>query len=64
MQSWCDAEGRWGYPLLVAEILTVVLYEVETYVLIRQNAITQYIATHPILYLCLEAELWTGVQVA
>ena len=40
------------------------LEEVGTYVLHRQNTITQYIATRPILELCLEAERRAGEQVA
>ena len=40
------------------------LEEVETYVLSHHNSITQYIATHPILELCLSVEQQTGAQVS
>ena len=38
---------------------TAVIEEVEIYVLHRQNTISQYIATHPILDLCLLGERGT-----
>ena len=44
--------------------MTAGLEEVDMYVPRRQNTITQYIMTRPILELCLEAERRTGVRVA
>ena len=41
-----------------------VLEKVETYILHLQNTISQYIATPPILDLCLAAERRTGMRVA
>ena len=41
-----------------------VLQEVETYVYRRQNTATQFIATRPIMDLCLAAERITGTQVS
>ena len=48
--------GRWIYPPLEAAMKAVGLEEVEMYVLHRQNTITQYIATRPILELCMVME--------
>ena len=63
MQPQHKEEGRWEYPPLLADMLETVLEEVETYVLRRQNTISQYIANHPILELFLEADRGLGVQV-
>ena len=38
--------------------------EVETYVLHRNNTVTQYNATRPILEICMSAERWPGAQVS
>ena len=51
-----DTAGRWVYPPLDAEMTSVSLEEVETYVLRYQNTTAQYILNYPILELCLEAE--------
>ena len=37
--------------------------EVETYVSLRQNTVTQFIATRPIIDLCLEMEWRPGSRV-
>ena len=39
------------------------LQEVDTYVTCQQNTFAQYIATGPIMYLCLEAERRPGTRV-
>ena len=54
MKSQRNVEGRWEYPSLAYEMATSGLEEVETYVLIRQNNISQYIVTRHILELSLE----------
>ena len=48
---------------MTEEMLATVLEEVERYILCRQNNISLYIATHPILELCLEAERHQGLRV-
>ena len=55
--------GMWFYPPLDAEITAVGLEEVDTYVLHLYNTIAQYIATRPILEICLAAERRLGVCV-
>ena len=64
MNSQQDTAGRWDYPTLEVVIVLLGLEEVETYVLHRHNIISQYIATHLILDLCLEAEQQLGARVA
>ena len=55
--------GRWEYPPLDAAMSAVVLKEVETYVLFHKNTIDQYIATCPILGICLTKEPRPGAWV-
>ena len=43
---------------------SVGMEEEETYALRRQNTVAQYIATRPILELCLATEQWPGAQVS
>ena len=59
-----DMKGRRIYPPLDAAMKAVVLEEVETYILCRQNTVDQYITTRPILELCLETGRHTGAQVS
>ena len=57
--------GWWAYPPLEAAVASASgLEEVETYILHRQNTIAQYIATRPILELCLAAEQRPGAWFA
>ena len=42
-------EGRWVYPQMDVAMMAVVLGEVETYILLHQNSVTQYIATFLIM---------------
>ena len=63
MRPRLDTATRWVYPPLDAEITAVGLEEVDTYVLHLYNTIAQYIATRPILEICLAAERQPGVQV-
>ena len=58
-----DMTGRWIYPPLDKSMKSVGLDEVETYILRRQNTVAQYIATRPILELCLAVEQQTGARV-
>ena len=56
MRTKRDMAGRWVYQLLGVATTEVGLEEVETYVLRLQNTVAQYIATRPILELCLAVE--------
>ena len=56
-------EAVWTCPLLEDAMAEAVLQEVETYISRRQNAFTQFIATRPIIDLCLAAERRTGPRV-
>ena len=49
---------------LVEVIPDAVLEDVETYITQRQNTVTQYIATWPILDLCEEADQRLGAWVS
>ena len=49
MQPRRDMTGRWFYPPVEKAMPAVGMEEVETIVLRRQNTITQYITTRPIL---------------
>ena len=63
MSTGRDTTIRWFYPPLDAATTEVGLEELDTYVLCRQNNIAHYIATFPILEICLVAERQPGVQV-
>ena len=52
--------GRWVYPPLDVAMTAVGLEEVETYVLLLQNIIAQFIATCLIFNICLEAKQMDG----
>ena len=54
----------WVYPLLDYSMSEVGMQEVETYVSCRQNTGAQFIATRPIMDLCLEAERRPGTRVS
>ena len=64
IQPKSTGAGRWIYPPLDEAMMAVVLEEVDTYVIHRQNNVAQYIATGPIIELCLIAERQTGAQVS
>ena len=51
-------------PLLAESRVDMVLQEVETYFSQCQNTYAQFIATRPIIDLCLEAERHPGSRVA
>ena len=40
------------------------LQEVKTYISLHHNTVPQYIATRPIMYLCLEAKRFPGTGVS
>ena len=46
----------WVYPTIGAALSTVGLEEIGVYIACRQNTVTQYIATRPIMDLCLAVE--------
>ena len=48
-------DGRWVYPPMTERMSETGLHEVETYASYLQNKVTQYIATRPIIDLCLES---------
>ena len=48
-------DGMWVYPPIGAALEMVVPEEIGVYIARRQNTAAQYIATHPIMDLCLVA---------
>ena len=59
-----DQDGGWVYPPLEDAMAEAGLQEVETYVSCCQNTVVQYIATRPIMDLCLAAKRRLGPRVA
>ena len=57
-------DGGWVYPPLEDAKAEAGLQEVETYISRRQNTVAQYIATRPIMDLCLVAKRRPGPRVA
>ena len=49
-------DGMWVYPPIGAALAIVGLGEIVVYIVRRQNTVAQYIATRPIMDLCLTAE--------
>ena len=64
MQPHRTEEVRWIYHPLYEAMETVGTENLETYFILRQNPVAHYIATQPILELCLAAERHPGVQVS
>ena len=56
-------EGGWVYPPLEYAMVEAGLQEMETYVSDRQNTVPQYIATRPVMDLCLVAKRSPGPRV-
>ena len=54
----------WVYPPLEDVMAEAGLQEVDAYVYRRQNTVAQFIATRPIMDLCLAVEHRTGSRVA
>ena len=46
-------DSGWVYPLLVEAMGEVGIQEVETYISLHQNTVEPFMATRPIMYLCL-----------
>ena len=51
-----ERDGGWVYPLLAETTAEAELQEVETYISRRQDTVTQFIATRPVMDLCWAAE--------
>ena len=56
IQPQKNVEGVWEYQPFEQVMLVAGLKDVDMYVLHLQNTIAKYIATRPILEMCLEAE--------
>ena len=56
-------DGGWFYPPLEDAMAEAGLQEVETYVSCLHNTVVQYIATNPIMDLCLAAKRRPGPRV-
>ena len=54
-------DGTWLYPPIGVTLEIVVLEDNGVYIACRQNTVMQYIATHHIMNLCLEAERKPGI---
>ena len=54
-QPWRGQDGGWVYTSLVDAMKEAGLQEVETYISRRHNTVANFIATMPIMDLCLEA---------
>ena len=59
---WRWMKGTCKYPHLRNVIRTAVLEKIGTYTYSRKNTVAQYIATHPIMDLCLDTEMRTGLR--
>ena len=61
-------DGMWVYPLLAEAMdeamAEALLKEVETYIPCCNNTVVQYIATRPIMYLCMWAESCPGTRLS
>ena len=57
-------DGTWSYPPIRAAMAMVGLEEIGVYIARCQNTIAQYIATRPIMDLCLVAERKTGMRLS
>ena len=55
-------DGTWVYPTIGAALGMVGLEEIGVYIARRQNTVAQYIATRPIMDLCLAVELKPGMR--
>ena len=60
----CQWDVIWVYPPIVVALETVGVDEIGVYIAFRQNTVTQYIATRPIIDLCLMAERKPGLQIS
>ena len=62
-QPWRGQNGVWLYPPLEDVIVEELLQEVETYLYHLHNTVAQFIATRPIMDLCLAAERSLGSRI-
>ena len=62
-QPWRVRDNRWVYPLLTEAMEEEVLQEVDTYVSFRKNTVAQFIATMPIMDLCMSGYRRMGSRV-
>ena len=56
--------GTWMYPPIGSDLATVGMDEIGVYISLRQKTVAQYIATRPIMDLCLAAERKPGLQLS
>ena len=56
-QPWKIRDDVWVYPLLEDAMAETGMQNMETYVSLCHNTVTQFIATRPIMDLCLAADL-------
>ena len=54
-------DGTWVYPPIGTALEMVGMDEIGVYITLRQNTVTQYIATRPIMDLCLAVEWRLGL---
>ena len=54
----------WVYPPIGAELVMVGLEEISLYITRHQNMVAQYIATCPIMDLCLAADWRPGMRIS
>ena len=57
-------DRTWVYPTIGAALAIVGLQEIRVYIARRQNTVTQYIATRPIMDSCLAAEHTPGMRLS
>ena len=57
-------DGTWYYPLLEGAMKEAGIVRIRTSILRRQNTVTQFIATRPILELCEKANRRPGARLA
>ena len=62
-QPWKWRDGGWVYPPMEYVIVEAGFQEVKTFVYCHQNTVAQYIATRPIMDLCLAEKQRPGIRV-
>ena len=60
----CLRDGTWVYPPIGAALETVGLDYIRVYITRNQNTVSQYIANHLIMELCLAGEQNPGLQLS
>ena len=60
----CKRYGTWVYTPIGVELSMVCLEEIGVYISHHQNMVVQYIATRPIMDLCLAAEQKLGMRLS